>query len=60
MLGVAGMIGTDGRVPSMVLLRAPLGHRGVVSPDRAQRYCQCLGWATFELIIIAAAAERAY
>src|SRR5213592_4365120 len=28
MLGVAGLIGADARVPAMVLLRAPLGRRG--------------------------------
>ncbi len=55
MLGVAGMIGADGRVPSMVLLRAPLGHRGSYLPT-VLNVGQCLGWATFELIIIAAAA----
>ena len=27
-LGLAAMIGTDAGVPAMVLLRAPLGHRG--------------------------------
>ena len=28
LLGLAAMIGADGRVPGMVLLRAPLGRRG--------------------------------
>src|SRR3954452_9823748 len=28
MLGAAGLIGADARVPAMVLLRAPLGRRG--------------------------------
>ena len=28
MLAVAGLIGADGRVPTMVLQRAPLGRRG--------------------------------
>jgi NCS1 family nucleobase:cation symporter-1 len=56
MLAVAGMIGADGRVPSMVLLRAPLGHRGSYLPT-GLNVAQCLGWATFELIIIAAAAS---
>jgi NCS1 family nucleobase:cation symporter-1 len=55
MLGVAGLIGADGRVPSMVLLRSPLGHRGSYLPT-ALNVAQCLGWAIFELIIIAAAA----
>jgi nucleobase:cation symporter-1, NCS1 family len=56
MLGIAGMIGADARVPSMVLLRAPLGRRGSYVPT-ALNALQCLGWATFELIIIAAAAS---
>jgi NCS1 family nucleobase:cation symporter-1 len=56
MVGAAGMIGADARVPSMVLLRAPLGRRGSYVPT-ALNALQCLGWATFELIIIAAAAS---
>jgi NCS1 family nucleobase:cation symporter-1 len=56
MVGAAGMIGADARVPSMVLLRAPLGRRGSYVPT-ALNTLQCLGWATFELIIIAAAAS---
>lgn len=55
MVGAAGLIGADARVPSMVLLRAPLGRRGSYIPT-ALNALQCLGWATFELIIIAAAA----
>jgi nucleobase:cation symporter-1, NCS1 family len=55
MLGTAGMIGADARVPGMVLMRAPLGQRGSVAPT-ALNVAQSVGWATFELIIIAAAA----
>ena len=55
MLGAAGLIGADARVPAMVLLRAPLGQRGSYVPT-ALNVLQCLGWAVFELIIIAAAA----
>jgi nucleobase:cation symporter-1, NCS1 family len=55
MLGLAGMIGADGRVPAMVLLRAPLGRRGSYLPT-GLNVVQNLGWATFELIIIATAA----
>jgi nucleobase:cation symporter-1, NCS1 family len=55
MLGLAGMIGADGRVPAMVLLRAPLGRRGSYLAT-GLNVAQCLGWATFEIIIIAAAA----
>ena len=55
MLAAAGMIGADGRVPAMVLLRAPLGQRGSYLPT-ALNVTQCLGWAVFELIVIATAA----
>jgi nucleobase:cation symporter-1, NCS1 family len=54
MVAMAGLIGADARVPAMVLLRAPLGRRGSYVPT-ALNALQCLGWATFELIIIAAA-----
>lgn len=56
MLGLAGMIGADARVPGMVLMRAPLGKRGSYLPT-ALNVIQNLGWATFELIIIATAAS---
>jgi NCS1 family nucleobase:cation symporter-1 len=39
-----------------VLLRSPLGHRGSYLPT-VLNVGQCLGWATFELIIIASAAS---
>jgi nucleobase:cation symporter-1, NCS1 family len=55
MLGMAGLIGADARVPGMVLMRAPLGQRGSYAPT-ALNVAQSVGWATFELIIIAAAA----
>jgi NCS1 family nucleobase:cation symporter-1 len=55
MLGVAGLIGADGRVPAMVLMRAPLGRRGSFVPT-ALNAAQCVGWAIFELLIIATAA----
>ncbi len=56
MLGLAGMIGADGRVPAMVLMRAPLGRRGSYLAT-GLNIAQCLGWAMFEIIIIAAAAS---
>ena len=55
-LATAGMIGADGRVPTMVLQRAPLGHRGSYLAT-ALNVAQCLGWAVFELIVIAKAAS---
>jgi nucleobase:cation symporter-1, NCS1 family len=55
MLAVAGLIGADARVPTMVLQRAPLGRRGSYVAT-ALNILQCLGWAIFELIVIATAA----
>src|SRR6266567_553108 len=55
LLGLAAMIGADGRVPGMVLLRAPLGQRGSYLPT-VLNVAQNLGWSIFELIIIATAA----
>ena len=55
MLGLAGMIGAQARVPAMVLMRAPLGRTGSYLPT-ALNVLQNLGWATFELIVIATAA----
>ena len=54
MLGVAGLIGADGRVPAMVLMRAPLGRAGSAAPT-VLNAAQCVGWAIFELLIIATA-----
>ncbi|MGZ4426268.1 MAG: purine-cytosine permease family protein [Gaiellaceae bacterium] len=55
LLAVAALIGADARVPGMVLLRAPLGRRGSYAPT-VLNVAQNVGWSTFELIIIAAAA----
>jgi nucleobase:cation symporter-1, NCS1 family len=55
MLGLAGMIGADARVPGMVLLRAPLGHRGSYLPT-AVNVAQNIGWSIFELVVISTAA----
>jgi nucleobase:cation symporter-1, NCS1 family len=55
MLAMAALIGADGRVPTMVLQRAPLGRRGSYLAT-ALNVAQCLGWAIFELIVIATAA----
>jgi NCS1 family nucleobase:cation symporter-1 len=55
MLAVAALIGADGRVPTMVLQRAPLGRRGSYIAT-GLNVLQCLGWAIFELIVIATAA----
>ena len=55
MLGFAGAIGADTRVPGMVLLRAPLGRRGSYLPTGVN-VLQGIGWSIFELLIIATAA----
>lgn len=55
MLAIAALIGADGRVPTMVLQRAPLGQRGSYVATLLN-VLQCLGWAIFELIVIATAA----
>jgi nucleobase:cation symporter-1, NCS1 family len=55
MLGLAALIGADGRVPTMVLLRAPLGRQGSWLPT-VLNGAQCIGWSIFELLIIATAA----
>ena len=55
MLATAALVGADGRVPTMVLQRAPLGRRGSYLAT-ALNVLQCLGWAIFELIVIATAA----
>ena len=55
MLALAALIGADARVPSMVLQRAPLGQRGSYVAT-VLNVAQCMGWAIFELIVIATAA----
>ena len=52
---LAALIGADARVPSMVLQRAPLGRRGSYAAT-VLNVAQCMGWAIFELIVIATAA----
>jgi putative hydroxymethylpyrimidine transporter CytX len=56
LLGLAALIGADARVPTMVLQRAPLGQRGSYLAT-GLNVLQCLGWAVFELIVIATAAD---
>jgi putative hydroxymethylpyrimidine transporter CytX len=56
LLGLAALIGAERGLPGMVLLRAPLGRQGSYLPT-ALNVVQNLGWATFELIVIATAAN---
>ncbi len=56
MLAAAALIGADGGVPAMVLLRAPLG-RGGSFLATGLNVLQNVGWTIFELIVIATAAH---
>ncbi len=56
LLGIAAIVGSDTGVPTMVLLRAPLGIRGSYAPT-ALNVLQLLGWATFEIIVMGQAAD---
>ena len=55
LLGLAAVPAAETGVPAMVLYRAPLGVRGSLLPT-ACNVVQNLGWATFELFVIATAA----
>src|ERR687898_173043 len=55
LLGLAAVPAAATGVPAMVLYRAPLGVRGSLPPP-ACTVVQNLGWATFELFVIATAA----
>jgi putative hydroxymethylpyrimidine transporter CytX len=56
LLGLAGLIGFERRVPGMVLLRDPLGRRGSYAPT-GLNVAQNLGWAVFELYVMSLAAS---
>ncbi|HYY79193.1 MAG TPA: cytosine permease [Actinomycetes bacterium] len=57
LLGLAAVPAAETGLPAMVLYRAPLGVRGSLLPT-ACNVVQNLGWATFELFVIASAAAR--
>ena len=57
LLGGAAGIGAREGVPAMVLLRGLLGRHASWLPT-ALNLVQCIGWATFEIVIIAEAASR--
>ena len=57
LLGLGALPGAETGAPAMVLLRGLLGRRGSYLPT-ALNLAQCLGWATFEVVIIAEAAAR--
>lgn len=56
LLGLAAAVGSDVGVPTMVLLRAPLGVRGSYAPT-VLNVLQLLGWAAFEVIVMAQAVD---
>jgi putative hydroxymethylpyrimidine transporter CytX len=57
LLGLGAAAGAREGVPAMVLLRGLLGRRASYVPT-VLNIAQCVGWATFEIVIIAEAASR--
>ena len=57
MLGLAGVVGSDNGVPSMVSLRPSFGQRGSYLPSLIN-VVQLVGWGAFELVIMAQASNR--
>jgi putative hydroxymethylpyrimidine transporter CytX len=57
LLGLAAIVGAETGVPAMVALRAPLGLRGSYLPT-ALNVLQNIGWGTFEIVIMALAADQ--
>ncbi|MGH8776322.1 MAG: cytosine permease [Jiangellaceae bacterium] len=57
LLGLGAAAGAREGVPAMVLLRGLLGRRVSYLPT-AFNLVQCVGWATFEIVVIAEAASR--
>ncbi|SDQ78655.1 cytosine permease [Quadrisphaera sp. DSM 44207] len=58
LLGLGAAAGAREGVPTMVLMRGLFGRRASVAPT-VLNLVQCVGWATFEIVIIAEAASRA-
>jgi putative hydroxymethylpyrimidine transporter CytX len=57
LLGLGAAAGAREGVPAMVLLRGLLGRHASYLPT-VLNLVQCIGWATFEIVIIAEAASR--
>ncbi|HET7719086.1 MAG TPA: cytosine permease, partial [Acidimicrobiales bacterium] len=57
LLGLAAIPGADTGAPAMVLFRGLFGRRGSTLPT-VLNLAQCIGWSTFEIIIIAESADR--
>jgi cytosine/uracil/thiamine/allantoin permease len=58
LLGLTAAPAARERVPAMVMMRGLLGRRASYLPT-ALNVLQCVGWATFEIVVIAEAASRA-
>jgi nucleobase:cation symporter-1, NCS1 family len=56
LLGLVARAGAETGAPTMVLLRGLLGRRGSAVPT-ALNLLQCVGWATYEVWVISAAAH---
>lgn len=56
LLALAGVIGSDNAVPTMVMLRPVLGVRGSYLPT-ILNLVQLIGWGAFEIIVMAEAAN---
>lgn len=56
LLALAGVVGSDNAIPTMVLLRPVLGLRGSYLPTLLN-LIQLIGWGSFEIIIMAQAAD---
>jgi len=54
MLGLAGVVGSDNAIPSMVSLRPSFGRRGSYLPSLIN-VVQLVGWGAFEIFIMAQA-----
>ena len=57
MLGLAGVVGSDNGIPSMVSLRPSFGQLGSYLPSLIN-VVQLVGWGAFELVIMAQASAR--
>jgi NCS1 family nucleobase:cation symporter-1 len=57
MLGLAGVIGSDHGIPSMVSLRPSFGQRGSYLPS-LMNVVQLVGWGAFEIVVMAQASAR--
>lgn len=57
LLGLSAVPGAETGAPAMVLFRGLFGRAGSVVPT-VVNLAQCIGWATFEIVIISETADR--